>query len=146
MKYLKNFNESISSEDNIVKLGNDLMSDYIEDIRDFLPDFNRYSYDIRFLLIGSGTKLIMQIIPKGYPDSHRNIESVLIDDDILDDFKGVTNYIYSEVEFIYTHSYYFIDHDYNHIKSDIFDSEGKYVTMLQIYFDLVVNQNSEYVI
>lgn len=116
------------------------MSDYIDDIRDFLPDFIS-SYDIRFLLISSYSKLIMHIIPKGYPDSHIDIEPIYIDSDILGDFRSVINYISSEVGFVYTHSYYFIEHNYGNIQSDIFRSEGKLVTMVQIYFDIVNDSN-----
>jgi len=138
MKYLKSFNESIfslSSEDKMVKLGSELMSDYIEDVKDFLPDFIN-SYDIRFLLISSGTKLIMQIIPKGYPDMHGYVDPVYISSDILEDFSSLNYFINLEVGFVYTHSYYFIHHDYNNIKGDIFSSEGKYVSMVQVYYEL----------
>ena len=139
MKYLKSFNESkgggrFEPAGDSLKLGSELMSDYIDDIRDFLPNFKKY--DIRFLLISSGTKLAMQIIPRGYPDTHRSVESVYIDSDILEDFNRLNYYINLEFGFVYTHSFYFIDHDYNSINSDIFRSEGKYVSMLQVYYEL----------
>jgi hypothetical protein len=61
---------------------------------------------------------------------------VYIDSDILEDFNRLNYYISLEFGFVYTHSYYFIDHDYNSINGDIFSSEGKYVSMVQIYYEL----------
>ena len=144
MRYLKSFNESKGGGDSL-KLGSELMSDYIEDVKDFLPDFIN-SYDIRFLLITSENsgwrgeksvdKLCMQIIPKGYPDMHGHVDPVYISSDILEDFSNLNYFINLEVGFVYTHSYYFIDHDYRGINSDIFSSEGKYVSMVQVYYEL----------
>jgi hypothetical protein len=129
MKYLKSFNESVSDD------GENFMSYYKDDIRDILIEFD-YGYDIRFLLTNKfGYPLLyIQILPKGYPN-HEDINPVLIDGDILDDFKRLVDFIKAEVGFNYTHSYYFIDNNYNSIKSDIFESSGSLVSMIQMYFD-----------
>jgi hypothetical protein len=81
-------------------------------------------------------KLAMQIIPKGYPDMHGHVDPVYISSDILEDFSSLNYFINLEVGFVYTHSYYFINHDYRSINSDIFSSEGKYVSMVQVYYEL----------
>jgi hypothetical protein len=73
-------------------------------------------------------------LPKGYPN-HEGIDPVLIDDDILDDFKRLVDFIKAEVGFSYSHSLYFIDNNYNSVKSDIFESSGRLVSMIELYFD-----------
>ena len=75
----------------------------------------------------------LQILPKDYPDS-RDIGPTLIDTDILDDLERVCNFIKLEIGFNYSHSYYFINHNYKNINRDIFTSEGKLVTMIQMFF------------
>jgi hypothetical protein len=129
MKYLKRFNESVLED------GENFMSYYKDDIRDILIEFD-YGYDIRFLLTSTyGYPLLhIHILPKGYPN-HEDIDPVLIDDDILDDFKRLVYFIKAEVGFNYNHSYYFIDNNYNSIKSDIFESSGSLVSMIHMYFD-----------
>ena len=129
MKYLKSFNESVLED------GEKFMSYYKDDIRDILVDFV-FGYDIRFLLTNTyGYPLLqIQILPEGYPN-HEDIDPVLIDADILDDFKRLVDFIKTEVGFSYSHSHYFIDNNYNSIKWDIFESSGSLVSMIQMYFD-----------
>jgi hypothetical protein len=128
MKYLKRFNESVLED------GEKFMSYYKDDISDILVDFV-FGYDIRFLLTSTyGYPLLqIQILPKGYPNHEDN--PVLIDADILDDFKRLVDFIKVEVGFNYNHSYYFIDNNFNSIKTDIFESSGSLVSMIQMYFD-----------
>jgi hypothetical protein len=129
MKYLKRFNESVLED------GEKFMSYYKDDIRDILVDFV-FGYDIRFLLTNTyGYPLLqIQILPEGYPN-HEDIDPVLIDDNILDDFKRLVDFIKTEIGFSYSNSYYFIDNNYNSIKSDLFESSGSLVSMIQMNFD-----------
>jgi hypothetical protein len=123
MKYLKRFNESVLEE------GEKFMSYYKDDIRDILIEFD-YGYDIRFLLTNTyGYPLLhIQILPKGYPD--HSASPVLIDADILDDFKRLVDFIKAEVGFRYNHSYYFIDNNYNSIKFTL------YIANYTVYFNI----------
>jgi len=143
MKYLKSFNESnISPDYNVV-------APIRSEIEDILIEF-KYGYDIKFvhydmrttfpisssgLPVGnhSENNFQLQILPKGYPDS-KDIEPILIDRDILGDLRTVISFIESEIKFKYSHSYYFINHDYKRIIRDVFESEGKLVTMIQMFF------------
>jgi hypothetical protein len=70
----------------------------------------------------------LQIIPKDWPNNFNDIDPILIDNDTLNDFKGVIEYIRKEIGFKYSHSYYFLNHKYDKIYSDIFNSLGKSVT------------------
>ena len=131
MKYLKlfeNFNSSVLAD------GEKFMSYYKDDIRDILVDFV-FGYDIRFLLTNTfGYPLLqIQILPEGYPD--HSASPVLVDDNILDDFKRLVDFIKTEIGFSYSNSYYFIDNNYNSIKSDLFESSGSLVSMIQMNFD-----------
>ena len=144
MKYLKRFNESnISPDYNFV-------APIRLEIEDILIEF-KYGYDIKFVhydmrttfpISSSGVLPVgnhsennfqLQILPKGYPDS-KDIDPVLIDRDILDDFRTVISFIEKEIKFKYSHSYYFENHKYNKVLGDIFTSEGKLVTMIQMFF------------
>ena len=129
MKYLKRFNESnISPDYNVV-------SPIRSEIEDILIEF-KYGYDIKFVHYDttySKDNFQLQILPKGYPDS-RDVEPILIDRDILGDLRTVISFIESEIKFKYSHSYYFINHDYKRIIRDVFESEGKLVTMIQMFF------------
>jgi hypothetical protein len=137
MKYLKRYNESnISPDYNVV-------APIRSEIEDILIEFVS-NYDIKFVhyFFGYETSYFddnfqLQILPKGYPDSG-DVEPILIDGDILDDLERVCSFIKNEIDFKYSHSYYFINHDYKRINSDIFSSEGKLVTMIQMFF---VGQN-----
>jgi len=129
MKYLKRYNESnLDSGGNIV--------DPIRlEIEDILVEF-KTNYDIKFVHYEtsySEDNFQLQILPKGYPDSG-NVEPILIDSDILGDLSRVCSFIKNEIDFKYSHSYYFINHDYKNINRDIFSSEGKLVTMIQMFF------------
>ena len=129
MKYLKRFNESVLED------GEKFMSYYKDDIRDILVDFV-FGYDIRYLLTDSfGYPLLqIQILPKGFPD--HSVSPVLVDGDILDDFKRLVDFIKDEVGFNYSHSHYFINNNYNSMKSDLFDCRsGSLVSMIQMNFD-----------
>jgi hypothetical protein len=129
MKYLKTYNES-----NLDSGGN-IVAPIRSEIEDILIDFVT-NYDIKFVhyeTIYSEDNFQLQILPKGYPDSG-DVEPILIDGDILDDLKRVCSFIKNEIDFKYSHSYYFINHDYKRINSDIFSSEGKLVTMIQMFF------------
>lgn len=129
MKYLKKYNESN------LESGTKIVEPIRLEIEDILVEF-KSDYDIRFVhydTIYSKDNFQLQILPKGYPDS-RDIGPTLIDTDILDDLERVCNFIKLEIGFDYSHSYYFINHDYKNINRDIFTSEGKLVTMIQMYF------------
>ena len=129
MKHLKKYNESN------LESGSKIVDSIRLDIEDILVEFNS-DYDIRFVhydTIYSKDNFQLQILPKGYPDS-RDIGPTLIDTDILDDLERVCNFIKLEIGFNYSHSYYFINHDYKNIIRDIFTSEGKLVTMIQMFF------------
>ena len=128
MKYLKTYNES-----NLA--GSKIVAPIRSEIEDILVEF-KTNYDIKFVhyeTTDSKYNFQLQIIPKGYPDSG-DVEPILIDGDILDDLKRVCSFIKNELDFNYSHSYYFINHDYKRITSDIFESEGKWVTMIQMFF------------
>ena len=128
MKYLKTYNES-----NLA--GSKIVAPIRSEIEDILVEF-KTNYDIKFVhyeTTDSKYNFQLQIIPKGYPDSG-DVEPILIDGDILDDLKRVCSFIESEIDFKYSHSYYFINHNYKNINSDIFSSEGKWVTMIQMFF------------
>lgn len=130
MKYLKKYNESN------LESGSKIVSPIRLEIEDILIEFKGSGYDIRFVhydTIYSKDNFQLQILPKGYPDS-RDIGPTLIDTDILDDLERVCNFIKLEIGFNYSHSYYFINHDYKNINRDIFTSEGKLVTMIQMFF------------
>ena len=129
MKYLKKYNESN------LESGSKIVDSIRLDIEDILVEFNS-DYDIRFVhydTIYSKDNFQLQVLPKGYPDS-RDIGPTLIDTDILDDLERVCNFIKLEIGFNYSHSYYFINHNYKNINRDIFTSEGKLVTMIQMFF------------
>jgi len=129
MKYLKKYNESN------LESGTKIVDPIRLDIEDILVEF-KSGYDIRFVhydTIYSKDNFQLQILPKGYPDS-RDVVPTLIDTDILDDLERVCNFIESELDFKYSHSYYFINHDYKNINRDIFTSENKLVTMIQMFF------------
>jgi hypothetical protein len=133
MKYLKTYNES-----NLDSGGN-IVAPIRSEIEDILIDFVT-NYDIKFVhyeTIYSEDNFQLQILPKGYPD-YRDIDPILIDSDILDDLGRVCSFIKNEIDFKYSHSYYFINHNYKNINRDIFSSEGKLVTMIQMFF---VGQN-----
>jgi hypothetical protein len=128
MKYLKTYNES-----NLA--GSKIVAPIRSEIEDILVEF-KTNYDIKFVhyeTTDSKYNFQLQIIPKGYPDSG-DVEPILIDGDILDDLKRVCSFIKNELDFNYSHSYYFINHYYKRITSDIFESEGKWVTMIQMFF------------
>lgn len=129
MKYLKRYNESN------LESGSKIVEPIRLEIEDILVEF-KSDYDIRFVhydTIYSKDNFQLQILPKGYPDS-RDVGPILIDEDILGDLERVCNFIESELDFKYSHSYYFINHDYKNINRDIFTSEGKLVTMIQMFF------------
>jgi hypothetical protein len=133
MKYLKTYNES-----NLDSGGN-IVAPIRSEIEDILIEF-KTNCDIRFVhyeTIYSEDNFQLQIIPKGYPDSG-DVDPILIDGDILDDLRRVCSFIKNEIDFKYGHSYYFINHNYKNINRDIFSSEGKLVTMIQMFF---VGQN-----
>jgi hypothetical protein len=139
MKYLKRYNESKIT---IVRSGSKIVAPIRSEIEDILIEF-KTNYDIKFVqhdyylnyyeTTDSKDNFQLQIIPKGYPDSG-DVEPILIDGDILDDLGRVCSFIKNEIDFKYSHSYYFINHDYKRINSDIFESEGKLVTMIQMFF------------
>jgi hypothetical protein len=129
MKYLKRYNESN------LAAGSKIVAPIRSEIEDILVEF-KTNYDIKFVhyeTTDSKYNFQLQILPKGYPDSG-DVEPILIDGDILDDLKRVCSFIKNEIDFNYSHSYYFINHDYKRITSDIFSSEGKWVTMIQMFF------------
>ena len=129
MKYLKRFNESDSKFELLYYPA------IRSEIEDILVEF-RTDYDIKFVhysTIYSKDNFQLQILPKGYPDT-RGIEPMLIDGDILGDLNRVCNFIEGELDFKYSHSYYFINHDYKNTTRNIFSSEGKLVTVIQMYF------------
>ena len=133
MKYLKTYNES-----NLDSGGN-IVAPIRSEIEDILIEF-KTNYDIKFVhyeTIYSEDNFQLQILPKGYPDTG-DVEPILIDGDILSDLGRVCSFIKNEIDFKYSHSYYFINHDYKRINRDIFESEGKLVTMIQMFF---VGQN-----
>ncbi len=129
MKYLKRYNESnISPDYNVV-------SPIRSEIEDILVEFVS-NYDIKFVhyeTSDSKDNFQLQILPKGFPYSG-DVEPILIDGDIWADLERVCSFIKNEIDFKYSHSYYFINHDYKNINRDIFSSEGKLVTMIQMYF------------
>lgn len=130
MKYLKKYNESN------LESGSKIVSPIRLEIEDILIEFKGSGYDIRFVhydTIYSKDNFQLQVLPKRYPDSI-NFESILIDADKLGDLERVCNFIESELDFKYSHSYYFINDDYKNINRDIFTSEGKLVTMIQMFF------------
>ena len=133
MKYLKKYNESKFIH--TIKSGSNIVAPIRSEIEDILVDF-RFGYDIMFVhynTIYSKDNFQLQILPKDYPDS-RDVGPTLIDNDILDDFRTVCSFIKLEIGFNYSHSYYFINDDYENINRDIFTSEGKLVTMIQMFF------------
>jgi hypothetical protein len=106
MKYLKTYNES-----NLA--GSKIVAPIRSEIEDILVEF-KTNYDIRFVhyeTIYSEDNFQLQIIPKGYPDSG-DVDPILIDGDILDDLGRVCSFIKNEIDFKYSHSYYFINHNY----------------------------------
>lgn len=148
MKHIKKFNESYDSD--ISKTGSILMDPIIDDIKDMLVDFTN-DYDIKFLLSSPtrfhnhyGEKphsiLQMKILPKGYSffGYTKDAYPILVDEDTLNNFKKVINFIESEIGFKYTHSYYYEDHNDTpssaNIKNDILKSDGKLVTVIHIFF------------
>ncbi len=128
MKYLKRYNESNMSDYNVV-------APIRSEIEDILIEF-KTNYDIKFVhyeTSDSKDNFQLQILPKGYPYSG-DVEPILIDGDILGDLLRVCSFIKNEIDFKYSHSYYFINHDYKNINRDVFESEGKLVTMIQMFF------------
>ena len=144
MKYLKRFNESnISPDYSIVAPIRLDIEDRLDEFK-FGYDFKFVHYDMRttFPITSSGVLPVgnhsennfqFQILPKGYPNS-KDIDPVLINISILGDLMGVISFIEDEIKFKYSHSYYFVEHKYDKMNSDIFTSEGKLVTMIQMFF------------
>jgi hypothetical protein len=144
MKYLKRFNESnISPDYSIVAPIRLDIEDRLDEFK-FGYDFKFVHYDMRttFPITSSGVLPVgnhsennfqLQILPKGYPNS-KDIDPVLINSSILGDLRTVISFIEKEIKFKYSHSYYFVEHKYDKINSDIFTSEGKLVTMIQMFF------------
>lgn len=130
MKYLKSFNESEDIKN--------ILEPIRSEIEDRLIEF-RFGYDIKLLFNSSEDKNFqLYIVPKDliwFNTGVNTTEPLLIDNDILNDFKGVIEYIKKEIGFNYTHSYYFMDHKYDKIYNDIFTSLGKSVTMIQMFFN-----------
>jgi hypothetical protein len=139
MKYLKRFNESnISPDYNVV-------APIRSEIEDILIEF-KYGYDIKFVhysTIHSKDNFQLQILPKGYPNSS---DTILIDRDILDDLRTVCSFIESEIDFKYSHSYYYAENRVNGgekpvladqrmiYEKDIFSSGGRLVSIIQMFF------------
>ena len=144
MKYLKRFNESnISPDYSIVAPIRLDIEDRLDEFK-FGYDFKFVHYDMRttFPITSSGVLPVgnhsennfqLQILPKRYPNS-KDIDPVLINSSILGDLMGVISFIEDEIKFKYSHSYYFVEHKYDKMNSDIFTSEGKLVTMIQMFF------------
>jgi hypothetical protein len=137
MKYLKRFNESKSEIDKLI----DPVRSEIEDI---LIEF-KSGYDLRFQYFAFFRSFQLEIIPKGYPLTHSDIEPILIDSDILGDLMAVCKFIKSELSFNYMNSYYYESKDirYNYPLDDVFKSSGKLVTVIQMYFKRTDNSNEK---
>ncbi len=137
MKYLKRFNESKSQIDELI----DPVRSEIEDI---LVEF-KSGYDLRFQYFAFFRSFQLEIIPKGYPLTHSDIEPVLIDSDILNDLMAVCKFIKSELSFNYMNSCYYESQDtrYNYPLDDVFKSSGKLVTVIQMYFTRTDNSNEK---
>ena len=138
MKYLKRFNESKSEIDKLI----DPVRSEIEDI---LIEF-KSGYDLRFQYYSFFGSFQLEIIPKGYPLTHSDIEPVLIDSDILGDLMAVCKLIKSELSFNYMNSQYYESKDirYNYPLDDVFKSSGKLVTVIQMYFKRADNLNESF--
>ena len=140
MKYLKRFNESNNES------GANIVSHIRSEIEDILVEF-RFGYDIRFvhydtphsaLIPEAKNNFQLQILPKGYPDSN---DTILIDNDILDDLRTVCSFIELEIGFKYSHSYYYyyaenrVDPEEKMLyEEDIFKSGGRLVSIIQMFF------------
>jgi len=137
MKYLKRFNESKSQIDELI----DPVRSEIEDI---LVEF-KSGYDLRFQYFAFFRSFQLEIIPKGYPLTHSDIEPILIDSDILNDLMAVCKFIESELSFNYMNSCYYESQDtrYNYPLDDVFKSSGKLVTVIQMYFTRTDNSNEK---
>lgn len=134
MKYLKKYNESNEIDRDEL---NSIIDPIRDDISDILVDF--VGYDIKFIpanMFDSSVCFQLQILPKGYPlPSHKDIEPILVDSDILDDLRTVINVIELEIGFGYTDSYYYYN---NFREEDIFKSGGKkVVTSISMFFTLI---------
>ena len=132
MKYLKRYNESNNES------GANIVSHIRSEIEDILVEF-RFGYDIRFVRYDtpySKNNFQLQILPKGYPNSS---DTILIDNDILDDLRTVCSFIELEIGFNYSHSYYYSENRVDPgekmlYEEDIFKSGGRLVGLIQMFF------------
>ena len=136
MRYLRSF-RLYESENNLEK---EILS-YYDDIVEILDDWSS-GYDFKFYE-GLRRRDILQFIisPKGYPDHHKSINPIHIDKYVLECFKTLDYFMELNFGLVYSHSYYFCDHNYHEINSDIFKSEGKLVTMVQLFYKLKDGQS-----
>jgi hypothetical protein len=112
MKSYKRFiNESYFKE---VEDLNKIIDPIKDDIRDMLMDF--VGYDIKFIpanMFDSSIGFELLIVRKGYTNDgahlrpgYESIDPISIDEDILDEFRRLIDFIKLEIGFYYTNSHY----------------------------------------
>ena len=125
---------------------NNIIDPIREDIRDILVDF--VGYDITFIpanMFDSSIGFELLIKRKGYYNDgsgpmpgNRSIDPISIDEDILDEFNRLIDFIKSEIGFDYVASYYHYNNSmgFSVDGKDIFKSGGKkVVTSISMFFE-----------
>ena len=145
MKSYKEFiNESYFKQ---VEDLNNIIDPIREDIRDILVDF--VGYDITFIpanMFDSSIGFELLIKRNGYYNDgsgpmpgNRSIDSISIDEDILDEFNRLIDFIKSEIGFYYTNSYHtYMKNGHTYTEKDLFSSTDqggkKFVISISMFF------------
>ncbi len=121
-----------------------------DDIRDMLVDL--VGYDIKFIpanMLNSSIGFELLIVREGYYNDgsgprpgNEGIDPIAIDEDILDEFKRLIDFIKSEIGFYYTNSFYsyiLIEKGIFHRDKDLFsslvDQQGKkFIISISMFF------------